>query len=608
MKLPVHNEVMDACKYAATISRFKFHGMDRRFVPRPAVKTATVTFIEINYKTYAVTAHHVIEHFQKHAGEEGREHEGFYCLQPPGVVIEGPFLTPPNYPEKPPDIAICPIDRRLPGYVGKEAFVVRPEDDPEWPVSHAVVFGFPTEEKHDIKDEHGNTRLAMPCIHVLAEGRSDGQSDQVHFYSSLPEPPVVQNLSGISGGPAFWTDESSYGLVGFVKAGEVVVPDEGEGTPNGDSELHYILQRVNYSILRKWTEYIDETWESKRDEINATINRDRGRQAANKGAEGVYEAYSDAMADITGVANNPILELLEPSVRDIDEVVDDEFVDRKRTQMLRLLREQNVALDGAKSEDLVKLLGETHFYVLCKKEGIELDEVVDAEHPEFRCSRDERPFRLEVITPSFVGGGSAIEAMIEESFEKKVAMQERLAEGHSVAVSEQVIAPYGDLPRERRVTHLIQRLQEKVRANVRAGRFDAEQRFLVCNLIALPPYAANTDSILRPVYCRHVADEGIYTVTGELWMVAFARPGMLIHSEPEFSWSRGVEGTIQTTGILVDETFDRFAGIIFVVYDLQRTARTLAVFRDEDCMGKTMVTLVGDRWNDEVDSNGWCLK
>lgn len=608
MKLPVHDEVLAACKYAATISRFKFHGMDRRLIPLPAVKTATVTFIEINYKTYAVTAHHVIKHFQKHAREEGREHEGFYCLQSPGVVIEGPFLTPPaNYPEKSPDIAICPIDRRLPSYIGKEAFVVRPEDDPEWPVSHAVAFGFPTEEKDNIKDEHGNTRLAMPCIHMLAEGvESDGQGDEVRFYSSLPEPPAVQNLSGMSGGPAFWTDESSYGLVGFVTA-EGGGLDEGEGTPNGDSALHYILQRVDYSILQKWTEYIDETWESKCHEINATINRGRGRQAANKGAEGVYEAYSDAMADIASVATNPILELLGPSVRDIDEVVDDEFVDQKRTQMLRLLREQNVALDGAKSEDLVKLLGETHFYVLCKKEGIELDEVVDAEHPEFRCSRDERPFRLEVITPSFVGGGSAIEEMIEESFEKKVAMQERLAEGHSVAVSEQVIAPYGDLPRERRVTHLIQRLQEKVRANVRAGRFDAEQRFLVCNLIALPPYT-NTDSILRPVYCRHVSDEGIYTVTGELWMVAFAQPGMLIHSEPEFSWSRGVEGTIQTTGILVDETFDRFAGIIFVVYDLQRTARTLAVFRNEDCRGETMVTLVGDRWNDEVDSNGWCLK
>ena len=581
----------------------------RRFVPLPAVKTATVTFIGINYKTYAITARHVIEHFQERARAEEREHEGFYCPQSPGVVIEGPFLTPPaNYPEAPPDIAICPIDRCLPSYVGKEAFVVRPEGDPEWPVSHAVVFGFPTEEKHNIKDEHGNTRLAMPCIHVLAEGvESDGLGDQVLFYSSLPEPPVVQNLSGISGGPAFWTDESSYGLVGFVTEGKVVVPDEGEGTPNGDSRLHYFLQRVDYSILERWTEYIDENWESKCAEIDATINRDRGHQAANKGAESVYEAYSDAMADIVGVANNPILELLGPSVRDIDEVVDDEFVDRKRTQMLRLLREQNVALDGAKSEDLVELLGETHFYVLCKKEGIELDQVVDAGHPAFRCSRDERPFRLEVITPSFVGGDSAIEAMIEESFEKKVAMQERLAEGHSVAVSQQVIAPYGEFPHEQRVTHLIQRLQEKVRANVRAGRFDAEQRFLVCNLIALPPYA-NTDSILRPVYCRHVADEGIYTVTGELWMVAFARPGMLIHSEPEFSWSRGVEGTIQTTGILVDETFDRFAGIIFVVYDLQRTARTLAVFRDKDCMGRTMVTLVGDRWNDEGDSNGWCLK
>ena len=40
---PVHEAVMGACKYAATLSRYKFRGLDRTFVPKPGCRTATAT-------------------------------------------------------------------------------------------------------------------------------------------------------------------------------------------------------------------------------------------------------------------------------------------------------------------------------------------------------------------------------------------------------------------------------------------------------------------------------------------------------------------------------------------------------------------------------------
>lgn len=273
MQFPLSDELMKAGQHAATIARLKYCGLERLLVPDARSETATVTFIKYGGRTYAVTARHVIQTFDSLAKNDGIQFEGYSCVQDPGVAIVGPFLTPPaNYPDREPDIAICPIHEDLPSKIGKTPFEIRRQDDAIWPVTHALAVGFPTVEKHDIKDELGRTRLALPCVHAVAQGlNSSGSSDQVQFHSELSQKPSVVSLSGMSGGPVFWSDGTNLGLIGFVKEALDITPKEGEATFYTEPKVNFICHRVDHSILVNWFQYVDVNWQNERDKINNAL-------------------------------------------------------------------------------------------------------------------------------------------------------------------------------------------------------------------------------------------------------------------------------------------------------------------------------------------------
>lgn len=259
---PADDEISNVCKSAATMSRFKFHGNDREFLPSASSEAATVSFIEIKEKTYAVTARHVIQVFTKLAKKEGKEHEGYFCPQSPGVAILGPFLTPTHKIFEPkPDIAICPLKKGVCSTLGKEPIVVCAEDNAIWPVSYAVAVGFPTGIKYDQQDERVGLRMAMPCGQAIAEGiGSDGLNDEVQFYSEIEENPEIESLSGISGGPVFWSNSTKSGLLGFVKEALDTTTNTEDGVIGDKPRVNFVCQRVDYAILETWTDYIDRCW------------------------------------------------------------------------------------------------------------------------------------------------------------------------------------------------------------------------------------------------------------------------------------------------------------------------------------------------------------
>jgi hypothetical protein len=175
------------------------------------------------------------------------------------------------------------VHKELPNGINKMAFEIRPQDDAKCPVSYAVAIGFPTVEKHDMQAGLGSIRLALPCVHALAEGLdSTGSSDQVLFHSELSEKPSVVSLSGISGGPVFWSDGTKHGLIGFVKEALDVTPKEGEETFYTEPKVDFICQRVDFTILERWTQYIDMNWQKARDKINAIIEKEQSAEAVPK--------------------------------------------------------------------------------------------------------------------------------------------------------------------------------------------------------------------------------------------------------------------------------------------------------------------------------------
>jgi len=198
---------------------------ERRFIPEPTDDTATLTFIKFEGSTYAVTAGHVITAFASQALAEAAAPESYFVPTGKGIGIQPPFIVPlPIWPDRAPDIALRKIDDRLPAHIGKEAFDLLPDVRPEFPIPYAGAVGFPTFAKA-MREEPGGARLAMPCVHAVAEGiGSSEHADQVQFYSEITAKVDVSSLSGMSGGPVFWSDGHRLGLLGFVKEALDVEP------------------------------------------------------------------------------------------------------------------------------------------------------------------------------------------------------------------------------------------------------------------------------------------------------------------------------------------------------------------------------------------------
>lgn len=277
-QFPSHADLAHAGKHAATLALHRYRP-DRGFVPTEGEPTGTVTFIEIEGRTYALTAAHVIDILNKAASKCGMPHGSFIAPKAPGVSITGPFLVPPKdlAARHPPDIALRPIPTGLPGYIGKTAFVVREDNCAPREITHGQAVGFPSLRKTDVSDDRG-VYSSMQCVHAIAECVHQS-ADQLTFRSHITNFPESGSLSGMSGGPVFWSDEGNYGLAGIIV--EAADPAPGESLFNIPM-VQFIAQRVDYQTLLNWAAYADKHWQAERDKLNAQLKEvelDRASQS-----------------------------------------------------------------------------------------------------------------------------------------------------------------------------------------------------------------------------------------------------------------------------------------------------------------------------------------
>src|SRR4051794_29219364 len=117
--------LQDACKHCATLSLGNLTNLFKNgLAPTGADETATVTFVECEGRTYAVTANHVIQGFRKAAGADWFTRWIPFVPKAPGFVINLPFVQAPLTDVHWPDVAIAPIRTDLPGQIGKSPFVL----------------------------------------------------------------------------------------------------------------------------------------------------------------------------------------------------------------------------------------------------------------------------------------------------------------------------------------------------------------------------------------------------------------------------------------------------------------------------------------------------
>ncbi len=246
-----------ACKYCAPIARAKMKEFFKRaLIPREDELTATVTFIKVRERTYAVTARHVTDGFERNVRDEGEEAESYFIPINNGRILRPSFVQPPStFIQPEPDIVVMPIPDDLPSHVGKKAFEILDKPEPEFPLSHSLAVGFPTSAKSQQSEENGS-RMQFPCVFAVAEGTGtkDQMADQLQFLSEINEPVEIE-LSGMSGGPVFWSKDEEHGLLGFVKEAHGAVANGETESLWSNKHVQYICQRAKYEDLIRWTNF-----------------------------------------------------------------------------------------------------------------------------------------------------------------------------------------------------------------------------------------------------------------------------------------------------------------------------------------------------------------
>ena len=327
-----------------------------------------------------------------------------------------------------------------------------------------------------------------------------------------------------------------------------------------------------------------------------------------KEKELLKDRFKQVLQNSAEMGGNSYLTPLRPIVDEVAEMGDAQIAGLIK-RMNQVLLDKNTGLDAQQSEKFVQHLGEAHFYVVCKKHEIYLETLPVRNKPtaDFRY-KSANDVCFEVKTPSVHGGWRRINESINESFEGQIDLEEQLNKGEKIAITSQVIAPYGEIDHSKRLTCLIGVLRKKLKQNLKKRQFLNEPTYLVCNLMMLPIYGRSFLNVLRPVYSSEGCTKPMCPVSGPLWMVAFSKPGMLVFSEPEFEGKPGIEGEIEKTGLLVDNEHDYVSGIVFVLHTLDKEPCVVALVKSEEDLISPVRELVGTRWNDGSDSNGYALQ
>lgn len=332
----------------------------------------------------------------------------------------------------------------------------------------------------------------------------------------------------------------------------------------------------------------------------------------------LYKYFCAALNDARQVATSGYLQRLAPYIKDIEsKSASYAGLGDYCKRMEALIQSQNFALTGSAINDFCQVFGEAHFLSLCHDRGVYITKVPTRKNrktPDFAYSSSQGSHYFEVKTLSIVSGGLGINDSLESALDAQVEIERQLQSGRRAAIGESILQPYGPRPHRNRIrSAVINTLIEKSRQNIKSEQYQNPSTFLALNLFLIPPVDSDSRA-LRPAYCADHLSSRI--VTGDLWMLAFARPEMLVHGYPEFEGFPAIEGTNQKLGILADTEFQNIAGLLVVTYPLGKEPSIYGLYRYSDYTRwrdkeaeiiRMLTNLTQKYWNDDLDSNGWQL-
>ncbi len=262
-----------ACKHCAALFLVK---PSVGFIPKIEYRNATISFVESNGSLYGITCKHVIEELRKKKEELDDPNLCFATIVNRNVFILDRFQFPPPaglFVGRPPDLAIRQLHPKLCESVGKQPFSFSKSSDLIGSgTKRALAVGYPEELKatQETMNLPGH-QVKMPCVHALSEVSGVGSED-LTLFSELSTRPEAISLSGMSGGPIFWSEANSYGLLGITKQALPTESDVADGLGE-KPRISIIGQRITYDLFDGWVRQLGIDKNQFHDELmNITLN------------------------------------------------------------------------------------------------------------------------------------------------------------------------------------------------------------------------------------------------------------------------------------------------------------------------------------------------
>lgn len=182
-------------------------------------RSATITFIEFESRVFGITCWHVISSYRSllKAHSSDISHSMYLMTNGQNTVIDRFVRPQPPLAEPVLDIALREFNPDLLKAIGKTPIKLDIAKKIPNTLNHAYAVGFPEKEKRKINTNTGH-RIGMQSVEVLAEINTRPRS-RFSLHSELSDPPQTTGLSGMSGGPIFWTTKNDYGLLGIIYEG-----------------------------------------------------------------------------------------------------------------------------------------------------------------------------------------------------------------------------------------------------------------------------------------------------------------------------------------------------------------------------------------------------
>ena len=150
--------------------------------------------------------------------------------------------------------------------------------------------------------------------------------------------------------------------------------------------------------------------------------------------ESLKSYFTKALQATIGLTNNSYLAFLKDAVENVsDSSQDDQILFEYNQNLLEIVSENNFALNSDKTNEFAQLIGEAHFYLLCKNKGICLERIKEGDEktPDFKFEAQDMYF--EVKTLSVVSGSSGIRQSLEDSLDAQIDIEDQLKKEKRVA-------------------------------------------------------------------------------------------------------------------------------------------------------------------------------